>query len=114
MLHKYVFSTDHKVVGLQYALTSLLFLLGGFALDVVNAIVLDSTGAAYVTGETRSDNYPVTDGAYQRERRGNSDAFITKLSPDGASLVFSTYFGGDGPETGWGDRKSTRLNSSHT
>ena len=32
MLHKYVFSTDHKVVGLQYALTSLTFLLGGFAL----------------------------------------------------------------------------------
>lgn len=77
-------------------------LLGGFGLDVVNAIVLDSTGAAYVTGETRSDNYPVTDGAYQRERRGSSDAFISKLSPDGASLVFSTYFGGDGPETGRG------------
>ena len=39
-------------------------LLGGFALDGVNAIAVDATGAVYVTGETRSENFPVTEGAY--------------------------------------------------
>lgn len=77
-------------------------LLGGFALDSVNAIAVDSTGAVYATGETRSDNFPVTEGAYQKERRGSSDAFAAKLAADGKALVYSTYFGGDGQETGRG------------
>lgn len=77
-------------------------LLGGFAIDGVNGIAVDGAGAAYVTGETRSDNFPVTEGVYQRERRGSSDAFISKLAADGARLVYSSYFGGDGQETGRG------------
>lgn len=76
--------------------------LGGFALDLVNAIAVDSTGAAYVTGETRSDNFPFSETGYQRERRGSSDAFCSKLTPDGATLAYSTYFGGDGQEAGRG------------
>ncbi|HEU0123575.1 MAG TPA: SBBP repeat-containing protein [Bryobacteraceae bacterium] len=75
-------------------------MLGGFALDQVNGLVVNAAGEAIVTGETRSDNFPVTDGAYQRERRGNSDAFITRLSANGASLQFSSYYGGDGPDEG--------------
>ena len=35
MLRKYIFSTDHKVIGLQYALTSMFFLLVGFSLVVL-------------------------------------------------------------------------------
>jgi uncharacterized protein (TIGR03437 family) len=77
-------------------------ILGGFALDYANAVVADLSGAAIVTGETRSENFPVTDAAYQKERRGSSDAFIAKLAPNGASLQFSTYFGGDGQEAGRG------------
>ncbi|MFN0104214.1 MAG: SBBP repeat-containing protein [Bryobacteraceae bacterium] len=77
-------------------------LLGGFALDAVNAVAVDAAGAAYVTGETRSDNFPVTETAYQRERRGSSDAFVAKLAATGASLAYSSYFGGDGQETGRG------------
>ncbi len=73
--------------------------LGGFALDVVHAIAIDSAGAAFVTGETRSENFPFTETAYQRERRGASDAFVSKLAVDGASLVYSSYYGGDGQET---------------
>jgi len=75
-------------------------LLGGFALDGVNGIAVDGTGAVYATGETRSDNFPVTENAYQKERRGSSDAFVAKLAADGTGLVFSTYFGGDGQDTG--------------
>ena len=76
--------------------------IGGFGQDQVNALAVDSAGAAYVTGETRSDNFPVTATAYQRERRGSSDAFFSKLNPDGAGLAFSSYYGGDGQETGRG------------
>lgn len=76
--------------------------IGGFALDVVNHLVLDAAGSAYLTGETRSDNFPVTETAYQREKKGGADAFIAKLAPNGGSLVFSTYYGGDGIETGRG------------
>ena len=75
-------------------------ILGGFALDSANSVVVDLSGAAIVTGETRSENFPVTEVAYQKERRGNSDAFIAKLAPNGASLLFSTYLGGDGQEAG--------------
>src|SRR5256885_4002815 len=48
------------------------------------------------------------------------DAFVTKLNPTGTALVYSTYLGGSGTDYGQairvdasGDRKSTRLNSSH-
>lgn len=72
--------------------------LGGFGLDYGTGVAVDATGAVYVTGETRSSNFPVTEGVYQAERRGNSDAFVTKLQPDGASLVWSSYFGGGNSE----------------
>lgn len=77
-------------------------LLGGFAYDAVNALAVDSAGAVLVAGETRSDNFPVTEMAYQRERRGSSDAFAAKLSLDGTRLAYATYFGGDGPESARG------------
>lgn len=69
--------------------------LAGFAVDAANAIAVDSAGAAHIAGETRSDNFPVSETAYQKTRRGTSDAFVAKLSADGASLLFSTYYGGD-------------------
>jgi uncharacterized protein (TIGR03437 family) len=83
---------------------SILFsvLLGGFALDGVNAIAVDATGAVFATGETRSDNFPVTEFCYQKDRRGSSDAFALKLTPEGTGLIYSTYFGGDGQENGRG------------
>lgn len=73
-------------------------LLGGFALDVGNGIAVDSTGSAYVVGESRSENFPTTAGAFQTARRGGSDAFIARIRPDGSGLVYSTYFGGEAQE----------------
>ncbi|MBM3784277.1 MAG: hypothetical protein FJW30_07935 [Acidobacteria bacterium] len=73
-------------------------LLGGFGIDVGAAVAVDAAGAAYVTGETRSENFPVTDAAYQKTRRGASDAFVTKLLPNGSGLTYSTFYGGTGSE----------------
>ncbi len=66
-------------------------------------IVVDASGSAYVTGVTRSSNYPVTSGAFQTSFRGGlDDAVVTKLDPSGAALLYSTYLGGFGSDRGNG------------
>ena len=71
--------------------------LCGNAYDSVNAIAVDGTGHAYVTGSTTSKDFP-TRNAYQASHPGwgadNSSAFVAKLLPDGSDLVYSTYLGG--------------------
>ena len=60
-----------------------------------NAISIDLEGYAYIVGRTNSANFPTTTGAYQTNYKdGGCDAFITKISPDGTSLSYSTYIGG--------------------
>ncbi len=92
--------TDAFVAKLSTDGTKLIYAtyLGGFARDVANGVAVDSSGAAYVTGETRSDNFPVSALAFQKTLNGTSDAFLTKLSADGTSIVYSTYFGGESTE----------------
>jgi hypothetical protein len=72
--------------------------LGGGSADRCMRIAVDSSGNAYVTGDTRSTNFPVTNAA-QRNPGGSSDAFIAKLNPNG-SLAYSTYLGGSGLDGG--------------
>src|SRR5262249_12527844 len=50
----------------------------------------------YVVGLTQSADYPTTAGSFRRTSAGGSDAFLTKLEPSGAALVYSTYLGGSG------------------
>jgi uncharacterized repeat protein (TIGR01451 family) len=66
--------------------------LGGTAIDSANAITNDDLGNAYVTGVTTSTDFP-TLGAFQGTNNG-TNAFLTKMSPDGGSVIFSTYLGG--------------------
>ena len=69
--------------------------------DWGEAIAVDNTGSAYVTGYTYSPDFPVTTGAFDTSRAG-LDAFVTKFTPDGAALVYSTFLGGAGREQGQG------------
>jgi uncharacterized protein (TIGR03437 family) len=69
-------------------------LLGGGDYDFSNGVAVDSEGSAYIVGETKSDDFPVTAQAAQRRKGSDRDAFVAKLSPDGAALVYSTYLGG--------------------
>ncbi|HEU0119699.1 MAG TPA: SBBP repeat-containing protein [Bryobacteraceae bacterium] len=62
-------------------------------------IAVDSSGSAYIAGGTASRNFPVTVGALQSAYAGGaSDAFVAKLDPLGASLVYATYYGSPGTE----------------
>ena len=70
--------------------------LGGAGGDVGLGIAVDSAGSAYVVGTTGSQNFPVTAGVVQSNLGGGTDGFVTKLSPDGSKLLYSTYLGGAG------------------
>jgi uncharacterized protein (TIGR03437 family) len=75
-------------------------LLGGGGLDAANAIVVDQSNAVYVTGTTASSNFPTTPGVFQPLYGGGaSDAFVVKLGSTGG-IVFSSYLGGNGAESG--------------
>jgi uncharacterized protein with FMN-binding domain len=74
--------------------------LGGSGPDEANGIALNSAGDIYLTGDTFSPNFPVTAGAYQKTSRGNYDAFVMKLNPAGSAILFSTYLGGSGSDSG--------------
>src|SRR5439155_24404403 len=67
--------------------------VGGSNLEVVHARALDAQGAVTVAGMTRSADFPTTPGSFHTTFRGH-DAFVTKLSPTGSSLVYSTFLGG--------------------
>ncbi len=67
--------------------------LGGLNEDDGAAIVVDAAGDAYVAGTTNSNNFP-TLNAIQASRGGSFDSWVTKFSPSGTTLVYSTYLGG--------------------
>jgi len=78
--------------------TSLVYstFLGGSRDDKCGGIAIDSSGNAYITGETFSNDFPVAN-AYQSTNAGDGDAFVTKLNAAGNGLVYSTYIGGSEP-----------------
>ncbi|MFC2155187.1 SBBP repeat-containing protein [Acidobacteriota bacterium] len=67
--------------------------LGGNGYDGGCAVVVDSRGCVYVTGNTGSTNFPLKND-YSGTCRSDLDIFVTKFSPSGSSLVYSTYIGG--------------------
>ena len=76
--------------------------LGGSLDDAGDAITVDGSGSAYVTGFTYSPNFPVfpSGKVLQGQLGGGTDGFVTKLSATGVPL-YSTYFGG--PANDWGN-----------
>ena len=75
--------------------------LGGSADDSARAVATDATGNVYLTGATASEDFP-TARALQPSLLGNQDAFVSKINPDGSALVYSTYLGGRGSDSGEG------------
>jgi hypothetical protein len=80
--------------------------LGGSGTEYLARIAVDSSGYTTLTGTTNSSGYPTTSNAYQPvfgggtcgsagfDQRACYDAFVTRLAPDGSSLIYSTFLGG--------------------
>lgn len=58
------------------------------------AIQVDSAGNVYIGGNTQSTTFPLSSGAFQRNKKGITDAVFFKLSPDLSTLLYGTYMGG--------------------
>jgi len=82
--------------------------LGGNFDDVVHGIVVDSLGTVYVAGGTTSANFPTTPGAFWSSQNVDdtdmfeSDVFVTQISSDGSTLVYSGRLGSVGNESATG------------
>jgi hypothetical protein len=59
-------------------------------------LAVDDRDFVYVVGTSTSPNFPTTEGVFQRDRRGERDAAVVKLKPDGSGLVWATRLGGGG------------------
>ncbi len=95
-------NSDAFVASISFTGSFLLYstYLGGSGLDSGNGIAI-SGGAAYVTGQTRSSDFPTTN-PYQESFFGVGDAFVTKFSSGGSSLLYSTFLGGAALDYGIG------------
>jgi K319L-like, PKD domain/Beta-propeller repeat len=69
------------------------YLGGAVFSDEGIGIAVDASGSAYVTGTTRSTDFP-TMSPLQPTLSGAIDTFVAKLSPAGDALVYSTFLGG--------------------
>ncbi len=89
--------------------------LGGSDEDHSHDIAVDGSGSAYVTGRTKSADFPTTAGAFDTTcgtdgdcnpgvgyGHEGSDAFVAKLEADGSDLAYSTFLGGSGDDKGHG------------
>jgi hypothetical protein len=94
---------DAFVTKLNAAGTAYLYstYVGGSRTDRAYAIALDSTGHAFITGETHSSDFPLVT-PFQNAMRPGGDAFVAKVNPNGSTLAFSTFFGGSTLDYGTG------------
>jgi hypothetical protein len=89
-----------RVLVIDPVLTYSTYLGGDTGSEAAWAIAVDSAGSAYVTGYTTATDFPRVGGT--QELVGEDDAFVTKFVPSGASLVYSTFLGGDSSDNGAG------------
>ena len=76
--------------------------IGGSKSNDGRAIDINNDGYAYLTGTTSDVDFPTTSQAVNLTHNGGKDVFVTKLSPDGSSLSYSTFLGGPGEDIGYG------------
>ncbi len=68
-------------------------LLGGSRSDIALGLAVDSSGQAWVGGQTDSNDFPLASAA-QAQPGGSSDGFVVKLDASGGALLYSSYLGG--------------------
>ncbi len=108
------FTGDAFVAKFDNTGTNLIYLtyLGGTNDEAAYALAVDGNSDVFITGYTDSTNFPVVNPLPDHAQisgkrdpnagRFPADAFVTELSPDGSSLVYSTYLGGNSTDIGYG------------
>ncbi|HMB91148.1 MAG TPA: SBBP repeat-containing protein, partial [Rhodothermales bacterium] len=78
--------------------------LGSTEDDQATSLVLQPDGSLYLTGWTRSPDFPATPDAIQSTLRGTHDAFLVRLRPSGTSMAldYATFLGGSGEDAAYG------------
>lgn len=71
--------------------------LGGAGEDSSFSLAVDSAGAVYVAGVTRSGDFPGTGNSLS----GTQDGFVAKLNAAGDAVVYRTYLGGSGSDAAY-------------
>ncbi|MGE0130294.1 MAG: SBBP repeat-containing protein [Blastocatellales bacterium] len=74
--------------------------LGGQRNDIGNAIAVDASNIAYITGSTASLNFPTQSPLQGTYGGSDFDAFVTKINAAGSALLYSSYLGGSVIEVG--------------
>src|SRR6185369_16723845 len=102
--HNAGFFDDAFVTKINAAGSALVYstYLGGNGTDECAGIAIDAAGSAYVTGDTNSPDFPTVTPLQAALNGGFHDVFITKLAPNGSSLLSSTYLGGANHDFGRG------------
>lgn len=102
------FPQDAFVTKINAAGTALVYstYLGGLGLDNGLSIAIDPSGNAYLTGFTKSTNFPTANAIQPAKGSANSstsnrDAFVTKINAAGSAFVYSTYLGGTTDQIGY-------------
>ena len=95
-----IYNYDGFVTKIDPSGTTLLYstYFGGSQLERLYGIAVDSTGAAWITGESESNDFPLKN-AYQSTLNGFGNGIVAKFDASGA-LQFSTYFGLSGGVSG--------------
>ena len=76
--------------------------VGGSESDNGMAVAMDTEGNIYVTGDTYSEDFPITTGVYDESFNGVRDIFVFKMNNDGTNIIYATYIGGNDNDVGHG------------
>ena len=85
--------------------------LGGQNNDAAASVAVDNFGSVYVTGRTRSDDFPTTAGTFDTTLNGTEDAFVVKFNSAGSLLAYACFLGGSEDDKGWGISVDTMGNA---
>ncbi|MCC6394568.1 MAG: SBBP repeat-containing protein [Bryobacterales bacterium] len=76
-------------------------ILGGRDSEEGYGVGIDGGGNAYLSGNTRSRDFPTTPGVFQPEWKGSDDVYVAIINAAGTELIYSTFLGGSGTDSAY-------------
>jgi Beta-propeller repeat len=93
----YIFAIDANLAAYKYVTY-----YGGSNADDAFGIAADSSGDAFITGDTLSTDFKTAGTPFQSSLAGTQNAFVVELNPTGTAALYGTYLGGNGTDFGLG------------